>query len=352
MPLLSPHHLEKKFEAMIVLWYLWDSLWIPVEMKTRQEIQDILKHTWMTGEKIYDFLPPTLHELYLREKQNPLARTVSSDDTYTSRSFVQSVWETWNLDWEDIVQKLLQTFHKHPFGYGGSTKQAYTNIKTWVSFQDSWVPWWGNGTVMKLASFSAYLISQKHLSDEEIWEKISTFCSITHTHESVILGSYIHHKVLTFLVEHDSLEEMLLLFESLLFFTLKKEQEKNDISLSSVLEKLIWYLKQWTIQKLSDEEILQVFWWGEQAITKYSGRIDITLWICYALFLRNPHSDCIFDAISIGGDTDSYGAIVGNMLGALTGATSKHMHLISQIPEIQSIQDETWKFIEVIGNFK
>lgn len=336
---------EETIETMILYGYLWDTLWLPVEMKTRQEIHDILKNTWISWEKIQSFLPPTLHWLYLAEKENPLARAVSSDDTYTSRAFVQSVWQTWVLNWDDITQKLLRSFEEHPFGYGWSTKWAYKNLKEGISFQESWTPWWGNGTVMKLASFTAYLLSQD-LSEEKIWEHIRTFCSITHTHESVILGTYIHHRILWFLISHDSIEEMIPFLEELLSFTQKKETVTDTISLSSVLEKLLWYLKDGKIYEFSDEEILQYFGWGEHPITKFSGRIDITLGLCYALFLRNPSYSCLFDAVSLWGDTDSYGTIVGNMVAAFSWNNWMLDDLLESIPEIEIIKQETQRFIQ------
>lgn len=46
------------------------------------------------------------------------------------------------------------------------------------------------------------------------------------------------------------------------------------------------------------------------------GYVLYTLGISYALFFRNRSFDAIVDAINIGGDTDSYAAIVGAMVGA------------------------------------
>jgi len=100
---------------------------------------------------------------------------------------------------------------------------------------------------------------------------------------------------------------------------------------------------------MTDEDILNRFWWGDEKITSYSGRIDITLWICYAVFLRNATLWWIVDAVSIGGDTDTYWAIVGNMTGALTWEKPDKKAL-SQLPDIQDIQEEISNFVEICNS--
>lgn len=335
-----------KIEAMILCGALWDSLWIPVEMQTRIQIQDILKQHGIQWSKVINFLPPTTHKLYREGWYDQEKLVISSDDTYCTRANMLSLSQRWRIDLDDMMKKKIESYQKNSFGYGGSTRGAYEAYMWWKGILESWTSGWGNWIVMQLWPLSTF-ISEKSIPQDEYQNYLDTFTKTTHTHESVLIGTKIHHIFLDYLLHNNSLNWIKAILQEMLWICKTFETQSNNIPLSIVIEKIMYLLENWSIHDISDEEILKIFWWWEWEITKTSWRVDITLWICYALFLRNPRLWAIIDAVSIWWDTDTYWAIVWNMVWAYTALLPEEK-LISRIPEITTIREETQKFIATL----
>jgi len=90
------------------------------------------------------------------------------------------------IDWHDMMEQKLHFYNVTDFGYGGTTREAYTNFENSGDISQIGNPGWGNGVIMKLAPLSAYLCS-KNYSPKETYDTLSTFTNMTHTHESVSL---------------------------------------------------------------------------------------------------------------------------------------------------------------------
>jgi len=335
-----------KTEAMIFWGIIWDSLGIPVEMQTKDQIQSVLTEYGILWNKVTTFLPPTLHKLYREWDYDQNIEVVSSDDTYCTRAAMNSIIEREMIDLTDMMEKNIHFYNEFNFGYGWTTKKAYRSFEDGESVYKSGNPGWWNGVIMKLAPLSIYLTLRWY--DEETTSKyLNDFTKMTHTHESVVLGSYVHHKLLEALLQNSTSQHINDVLEDVFLYCKENETEENIIPLSPILEKLIYLYQSKKIENISDDEILKTFWWWTQEITKFSWRIDITLGMCYALFFRNPTLSGILDAVSIGWDTDTYGAIVWNMVWAFTWDKPSEKYL-SKIPEIETIKQETQRFIQLL----
>ena len=70
----------------------------------------------------------------------------------------------------------------------------------------------------------------------------------------------------------------------------------------------------------------------------------------YAYFLKNPFSsEALIEVVNAGGDTDSNGAMVGALLGALHGTDIFPQHLIDGLKGKEQIIDAVDRFCERFG---
>jgi len=70
----------------------------------------------------------------------------------------------------------------------------------------------------------------------------------------------------------------------------------------------------------------------------------------WAFFLRNPYNICtLYDVVNAGGDTDSNGAMVGALLGALNGTRIFPQHLIDGLWQKERIVDTANQLCDVLG---
>jgi len=334
----------EKVESMILWGMLWDSLGIPVEMQTKDQIRKILLEHQIKWDKVSKFLPPTLHKLYREWDYDQNAEIISSDDTYCTRAAMNSLVEKKDIDLYDMMIKNIDFYKEFSFWYGGTTKKAYGLFESGEDITKTGSPGWWNGVLMKLSPLSTYMTLRWY--DEKVTHKIlSDFSKMTHTHESVVNGTIIHHMFLEHLLSSQINTKELL--HKMLIFCKANESKQNTIPLSPILEKIISLEESGKIYQLTDNQILEYFWWWDKEITKFSWRVDITIGMCYALFLRNPNLGWIIDAVSIWWDTDTYGAIVWNMVWASAWDKISEDY-ISQIPEIESIKQETHMFIGLL----
>jgi ADP-ribosylglycohydrolase len=66
-----------------------------------------------------------------------------------------------------------------------------------------------------------------------------------------------------------------------------------------------------------------------------------TIGVVYAIFLRDQAFSGLQKAVSIGGDTDSYGATIGGMIGALRGPFYESRYWDGIDPRYRAMTDES-----------
>lgn len=319
------------FKEKVVHSTLWpnigDAAWVPTEMMTYQKIQS-------TFWKVTTYLDANNSVLIQRavrlskwkvELPADWIKWIISDDSEFQSAWMESFIDSADIDLDNLMIYLIKTYENYPYWFWRSTEQAFERYKqrekdtpNKLNYIDLWWPkqaW--NGVLMKQAPYASIFLAGWY-SDEEIEKTMVNICKITHGSPTAIIASLVHNKLLMELLKvWENLETNIWeLFSYLQMYseTLEKKylQEWDD-KISLLLEKLLEDYKAWWLG--SYEEVLEKYWWWEKIIYS-SGYIITTLWIVYSLFLKRQNFESLIDCVNIGWDTDTYGAIIGWMLGA------------------------------------
>jgi len=309
--------LKNKIESWLLWWAIGDALGAPVEMTTKEQI--FAKHG-----RVEDYLPIKNNMFFNKHWFESDEGGRVTDDTILTFALIKSYNELERLDLDDIFKKHQEEYDKFPYGFGSATRFGMQNIKEGMSLQKSWMKdSAGNGVVMKQFPLAA-IASVKNISDENMAELINTYTRATHNSDIAVVASLVHHKFLKLLLETQpkKLHKMELLHQ-LIEFILPYEQQypQAENNISDMLTTLSTYINETGAFTLNDDDIIELFGRGKldennpRDIFK-SGYVLSTLWIVYALFLRGWNFEALINAVNIGWDTDSYAAIMGNMMGA------------------------------------
>jgi ADP-ribosylglycohydrolase len=78
--------------------------------------------------------------------------------------------------------------------------------------------------------------------------------------------------------------------------------------------------------------------------------VKVTMPLAYEHFVSNPHSiESLYSVIAAGGDTDSTGAIVGGLLGALNGPEVFPKHLVYGLRNKTAVLKIANEFCDAVG---
>ena len=328
-------NLRDKFEAMIVGWAIWDSMWLPVEMMTKKQIQE--KYWYLTEFK------ETKDNIFF-EKWGFKEEWIGyiSDDTLLTLATLDSLSESKKVDFENIWAQHIKYYDSAPYWFWRGTRSAVEDLRKWASYLNTWNPLWtGNWVMMKQSPLTMYY-AVSNISEKQINEEIKTYSCITHANKISVVSAIVHNKMLINLILSKwALDKKKLIWE-LLKYALKYENQINNMesnweNISSKLKQIYDLIDSSWEFKISDEEILEKFGWWDEKITK-SCYIWVTLPIVYSIFLKNPNFKWFLDVINIGWDTDSYWAIIGNMIWAYSGKfyPEKYEKWVRDIEEIKS----------------
>ncbi|MBX4205040.1 MAG: ADP-ribosylglycohydrolase family protein [Candidatus Doudnabacteria bacterium] len=244
-----------------------------------------------------------------------------TDDTYltlaVARAFIKS---NGKFDMDAIAAEHVYELGLDSQTWGPSTRNAVKRLAAGVHWSESGKTdkpnsGMGNGVVMKLAPLAAYDLSRGGNQIRE--HELAEFTRLTHCTNEAVISTFVHFAVLRHLLKlnPDQIETWLL-FHAIggafnAAFLYLRDEEGAAIELP-MLDKLSDCFKQLAVHKsLTDEIILSA--WPNTFL------VHDTLGLSYACFLRKVNIESLYDAINLGGDTDSTGAIVGGMLGALYG---------------------------------
>jgi len=209
-------------------------------------------------------------------------------------------------------------------GWGGSTIDAMEKIKSGVSpLESGTVDGSGNGVLMKMAPL-AYWQTVREISDEERYAQYDALTTMTHDSAVARLTTRVHGDVLTHLVE-------------------------NGYDKYSFLDALAGFVSFHEAETKAGTEVIENF----SYLSSLQNRNDIlnntdakgfyapqTLAMAYGAFMLNEArtTDSMYEAVNLGGDTDSTASIVG----AMSALASREVVLIpidhQQLDQLQMLK--------------
>ena len=201
------------------------------------------------------------------------------------------------LDW---VESAKYTPHNEVFDIGRTVLQALRNyskdknpMKSGINSINSN----GNGSLMRILPFVYYSYYNK-LEDFEIYKLIKDVSSFTHSHEISVLGCFIYTLFCVKFLEGKEKEEayhFIKQYDYNMYFTSDTIFAYNNLLNDNI--------ESYSINNINS-----------------SGYIIHTLEAVFWCFLNNVnYKDSVLEAINLGNDTDTIGALVGGLSGIYYG---------------------------------
>jgi len=349
---------KEKTSSMLIAWAIWDALWVPVEMKTKEYIQ---KNYW----KVNDFLDSKLNIFFNKWWLTEWKTGLVSDDTILSFAWVKSIINTKKIDFDDILETSLQDYKNFPYWFWywtTSSLKRYELLKQYSNITDKYIDLWEknsawNWVIMKQSPYAAYFLA-KQTKEEIINTNIEILTRLTHNHPTAVVASQVHNKFLMELlkskedIDFEKLLEFLVKYSEKQEEKLKKEFEtQNAQKVSDLLENILNDYKKWWLKTF--DEILNKYGWWEQKIYA-SGYVLTTMWIVYSIFLNKQNFEWLLDSINIGWDVDTFAAIIWNMIWAYKAKfyTDYYENWVENIDEFKNKSREFIKTILDTTNTK
>lgn len=346
---LSVEVFREKVIAMLIWWAIWDALWIPVEMKTKEYITS-------NYGKVDNFLDSSLNVFFNKWWLTSGKKWLISDDTILTFVWLESIIETWKIEFNNLLKKSIEAYKNFPYWFWWWTTKAlgkYEELESESPGADNHIDLWSkesawNWMIMKQSPYSAYFLS-KNTNYKDIEDNMLLLTKLTHWHPTAIVASLVHNNFLMELLKADEGLDFKELLKYLISYSKKLEEkfleEWND-KISELLEKLLEDNKNWGLN--SYDEILDKYWWWNQKIYS-SGYVLTTIWIVYSIFLNKQNFEGLLDTINIGWDTDTFASIIWNMIWAYKWKfyTDKFVDWLDKSDELLELSEKFWdKLIE------
>lgn len=151
----------------------------------------------------------------------------------------------------------------------------------------------GNGSLMRILPI-AYYCYYKKLNDDEIYNLVKDISSLTHSHEISILGCFIYVLLVIELLSGEEKENA--------YSNIKKYNYKKYFS----LENIKYY------DRLLNNDISKL---DVDSISSMGFVVDTLEAVVWCFINNNSYDKCVIEAINLGNDSDTIGALVGGLSG-------------------------------------
>lgn len=262
-----------------------------------------------------------------------------SDDTSMTLATFDSIRECGNINYEDIMDKYCDwivnskyTIEGRVFGVGSTTSKAlYNYYKTKMNpiecggrdENDN-----GNGSLMRMLPI-VYYLHYIDLDYETKIEIIKSYSSLTHGHEVSILGCTIYYDYMSYLL---------------------KGLDKVDAYLELDIEKYREYFSEDSIERyrrILKHELKEL---GEDEIKSTGYVVDTLEAAIWVTLNTNTYEEAIIEAVSLGDDTDTIGAITGSMVGTIYGIESIPDRWLSKLKNKEYIKNLVIGYSDVLND--
>lgn len=280
-----------KFVDAIIGHAIGDAMGTPVEFFMRKNLKDN-KVTEMLGN--------------IGQHNEPVGSW--SDDTAMELALIDSIINKKEFDYDDIMDNFVLWIENgkytplgHAFGVGRGCLKAIYNYKKGVKSLDCGSieeQHMSNGSLMRILPVALYSY-KKQLSMSEIQELVNNVSSLTHRQDAVKLACYMYVMYVIDLLNGIGKDES---YENMR----KRSYNYNQASIDMYSRLLKDDIRNLNIDDINSSGYIV-------------DTIEASFW---CLLKNNSYRDTVIEAINLGQDTDTIGAIVGSMAGIIYGYSS------------------------------
>lgn len=256
-----------------------------------------------------------------------------TDDTAMMIGVAESLIECRGFDGEEMAKRFIMNYLREPWrGYGPGPPTIFRMIlyegRRWDEMLDRKIypgGSFGNGAAMRVAPLGLYYFDEP-VKLREVVKKASI---ITHSHELAIEGAFLqaYAVALALITEVDTLDR---------YEFLKKlmEAAKNDEYIRKLKK-----IEELLSLKASKLDVVRYLGCGVEAINSVPTAI-------YSFLSNDDFERSVLFAVSLGGDTDTIGAMTGAIAGAYYGVEKIPRGWIEKLENreyIEKLAHKLWK---------
>lgn len=315
----------------------FDSLGIGFETQSYQSVEDYIKFhpDWYKS-----FVTPWENPYYDIKKFEP---GIFTDDFQLTFAMVKSLIESDGISLYTIAQQHINEYLISTNGWGNGTKASVERLMDGISPLESGnKESVGNGVLMKITPIAYYLFSlgKESLSQADMI-MINQITSMTHDNFLSRILTLIHVDLLIFLFNLGEQPKIQQFFEHFKLKATKLKQFVPSNEIESVLEQTLTKLKKFL--KSND--------FSDQAFLILSNnasfhQIDTFNLVWTIILTKGITIESPLKAISLGGDTDTTGSILGGIVGAIQGD-----HFVSELKKLNPLLIKILKRLNEIKSF-
>lgn len=300
-----------KWKDLLIGCAFFDSLGIGFETRSYQEVQNyVIAHPkWFTS-----FVSPTTNPFFDCSKFEP---GIFTDDFQLTFAITKSLVERGKIDIHDIAEKHINEYHISTNGWGNGTLSSVKRLMEGCSpFESGSKESVGNGVLMKITPVAYYFSLNKSNFQQQL-QTINQITSMTHDNELSQILTNLHVYLLVHLFAHKSINIQdfnvcCKNFSSLCNHSFNI-QLINEI-IDSTVNKINQLLQKFQNDDITDHDLLKI------SNNANFHQIDTFNLIWSLILINGINVDLPLRAISLGGDTDTTGSILGSIVCTLIGS--------------------------------
>ena len=319
-----------KVRGLVVGGPIGDGLGMAVETWSPEKIVEVHPPNGITK-----YEAPKGHKWFTTDPNDPdpkktyMEPGMTTDDTQLTVATLRglNIAKTFCLD--EQARQHVVALRANTAGWGKTTVESIKRLANNVSWADSGKTTetqrgTGNGLPMKCSPLAAYRLTLEGSRDEAFWQKVISYCAMSHYTRLSAQAAVIHtHAVLFNLMTdpHDfDIDNWLdyVCNQSFNVFedgSAKMDHLNNGTKDNLEHEMIFLYENRAEIKTWTVDQIRERFGNG-------SCYVFHSLPFTYALYIQNPHAfDTILRIVNAGGDTDTNAKMACELLGGLHGLT-------------------------------
>jgi ADP-ribosylglycohydrolase len=310
----------ERLEGLLLGIALGDSLGLPVETMTRDKI--VAEHG-----QIRDFLSPNLNTFISRDGGLPVGSC--SDDAQLTVALFDAFAEARGYSLEAVIKAHIKALDESTFGWGGSTRQGVEALRDGFrpgmpEFSARLGAGTGNAIPMKVAALAAWCVAIGR-DPLTLGGEMSEISSLSHPNSVSVSAGLAHVAGLHYCLTHsrDTFDADEFLRVVVAASEVGESYYPETLAATGSLTGRMRQVG--IVGKAGAGAIIEAFGGGSCFVCD-------SLPFSYAFFVADPFGEeNLYKVIEAGGDTDSNGAMVGALQGALLGKEIFNAELLRRI---------------------